>query len=164
MIKVLFVCMGNICRSPTVEGVFRSVVKARGLSKKVFIDSAGTHGYHVGDPPDSRAQAVASARGYDICALKGRQVCLQDFQNFDYILAMDLENLIHLQKMCPPEHTAKLCLLMDYARHTSEREVPDPYYGGTRGFEKVLDMAEDAAQGLADEIQGVVARKQSRGK
>lgn len=164
MIKVLFVCMGNICRSPTVEGVFRSVIAARGLNKKVFIDSAGTHDYHVGDPPDSRAQAVARARGYDICALKGRQVCMQDFQNFDYILAMDLDNLVHLQKMCPSEHTAKLSLLMDYARHANEREVPDPYYGGTRGFEKVLDMAEDAAQGLADEIQGVVARKQHRRK
>ncbi len=142
-----------------MEGVFRSVVQARGLDKKVLIDSAGTHNYHVGDPPDSRAQNVASARGYDLCSLRGRQVSAQDFKKFDYILAMDLENLVHLQKMCPPEHIAKLSLLMDYARHTAEREVPDPYYSGTKGFEKVVDMAEEAALGLLEEIQASLASK-----
>lgn len=153
MIKVLFVCMGNICRSPTAEAAFRSLVKAHGLERQIMIDSAGTHDYHVGEQPDPRAQQAGRVRGYDLCSLRGRQVTPADFRKFDYILAMDLDNLIHLQKICPTEHSAKLGLLMDYARHHKEREIPDPYFGGTKGFEKVLDMVEDAAAGLLAEIR-----------
>lgn len=148
MIKVLLVCMGNICRSPTAEGVFREQVEAAGLAKHIHIDSAGTHDYHIGDPPDGRAQAAAAKRGYDLSRLRGRQVGQHDFMEFDYILAMDMENLTRMQARCPAEHAHKIGLFLEYSKNFLEREVPDPYYGGGAGFEKVLDMVEDAGQGL----------------
>lgn len=153
MIKVLFVCMGNICRSPTAEGVFRHLVQAVGMEQEIHIDSAGTHDYHVGDTPDRRAQQAAGRRGYDLAKLRGRQVGVEDFAQFDYILAMDSDNLGNLKRICPPEHAGKVHLLMEYSKNYETREVPDPYYGGLQGFEKVLDMVEDAAEGLLREIR-----------
>jgi protein-tyrosine phosphatase len=152
-ISVLFVCAGNICRSPTAEGVFRQSVASAGLDQKVLLDSAGTHGYHVGHPPDRRAQLAAAQRGYDITGLRARQVTAQDFIEFDYILAMDLDNLSHLKQVAPAQHHGKLGLFMDYGSARQGEEVPDPYYGGAQGFELVLDMAEDAAQGLLQQIR-----------
>ncbi len=146
--KLLFVCMGNICRSPTAEGVVRVHLERAGLLDRVEIDSAGTHGYHVGNPPDRRAQEAARARGYDLSGLRARKVAGADFVRFDRILAMDRDNLTLLREACPPEHRHKLQLFLDYADNFSEDEVPDPYYGGTAGFEHVLDLVEDAARGL----------------
>lgn len=148
MIRVLFVCLGNICRSPTAEGVFRSVVKRAGLLAHIEIDSAGTHAYHVGAPPDARSQAAALRRGIDLSHLRGRRATPADFDQFEYILAMDRENLSHLRDICPPGLEDKLGLFLEYAANRNEREVPDPYYGGEHGFERVLDMIEDASEGL----------------
>lgn len=152
-VSVVFICMGNICRSPTAEAVFRHYVESAGLSEQVLIDSAGTHDYHVGDKPDSRAQRAAQQRGYDMSKLRGRQVGEDDFRRFDYVLAMDTANLAILQRIAPPDSDTRARLFLEYARHHSEREVPDPYYGGEDGFERVLDMVEDAAQGLLQEIR-----------
>jgi protein-tyrosine phosphatase len=152
MIKVLFVCMGNICRSPTAEGVFRQRVREAGLEQRIMIDSAGTHDYHIGKPPDRRAQAAAAGRGYDLSGLRGRQVEKRDFEEFDYILAMDTENLVNLNRIKPPQHKARVGLFSEYGQHSGAREVPDPYYGGDQGFEQVLDMVETAAAGLLAEI------------
>jgi len=152
-ISVLFVCMGNICRSPTAEAVFRHFVENAGMSEHILIDSAGTHDYHVGDSPDSRAQRSAQQRGYDMSGLRGRQVGEGDFNRFDYVLAMDMANLQILRSIAPPGADKKTRLFLEYARHHGEREVPDPYYGGSDGFERVLDMVEDAAQGLLEEIR-----------
>lgn len=151
-IKVLFVCMGNICRSPTAEGVFRRQVSEAGQADLVVIDSAGTHNYHIGSPPDNRAQQAALQRGYDLSGLRGRQVGARDFYEFDYILPMDRENLANLSQICPPQEQNKLKLFMEFSRGYSEREVPDPYYGGNQGFENVLNMVEDAGLGLLEEI------------
>ena len=148
MIKVLLVCMGNICRSPTAEGVFRAQVEAAGLDRQIHIDSAGTHDYHIGDTPDGRAQTAAAKRGYDLSRLRGRQVGQEDFLAYDYILAMDMDNLTRMQAQCPAKYAHKIGLFMEYSKNFLEREVPDPYYGGGAGFEKVLDMVEDAGQGL----------------
>lgn len=156
MTRVLFVCMGNICRSPTVEGVFRKQVEQAGLAHAIHIDSAGTHNYHIGESPDSRAQQAGASRGYDISSLRGRQVGKRDFDVFDYILAMDRDNLENLNRICPDEHAHKVKLFMEYAQNFSEQEVPDPYYGGMNGFERVLDMAEDASRGLLDHIRGSI--------
>ncbi len=152
-VSVLFICMGNICRSPTAEAVFRHYVENAGLSNHILIDSAGTHDYHIGDPPDSRAQRTAQQRGYDMGKLRGRQVEAGDFRRFDYVLAMDKANLAILQRITPPDSETRARLFLEYARHHAEREVPDPYYGGADGFERVLDMVEDAAQGLLAEIR-----------
>lgn len=152
MTKVLFVCMGNICRSPTAEGVFRQRVREAGLEQRITIDSAGTHDYHIGKPPDRRAQAAAAGRGYDLSGLRGRQVEKRDFDEFDYILAMDAENLANLNRIKPAKHKAQVKLFLEFARDHALREVPDPYYGGAQGFERVLDMVEDAAAGLLAEI------------
>lgn len=152
-ITVLFVCMGNICRSPTAEAVFRHYVESAGLSEHILVDSAGTHDYHIGDPPDSRTQNAARQRGYDMSDLRGRQVEAGDFQRFDYVLAMDRTNLANLQSITPPDSNTQARLFLEYSRHHAEREVPDPYYGGAEGFERVLDMIEDAAQGLLQEIR-----------
>jgi len=153
IIKVLFVCMGNICRSPTAEAVFRACVANAGLSEQILIDSAGTHDYHIGDPPDARTQHAAQQRGYDMSALRGRQVEVADFTRFDYVLAMDHANLAILQRLCPQTQRERLGLFLKYASRHDECEVPDPYYGGADGFERVLDMVEDAAEGLLGHIR-----------
>ena len=153
MIKVLFVCLGNICRSPSAEGVFRKLVEERGLGEVIDIDSAGTHAYHVGSPPDDRAQEAASRRGIDMSSLVGRRVDQGDFYLFDYVLAMDESNEFHLREMAPAEEVHKIKLFLDFAPQRSEREVPDPYYGGHSGFEYVLDLIEDASAGLLADIK-----------
>ena len=150
--RVLFVCMGNICRSPTAEGVTRALAEKKGVADGFEFDSAGTHGYHIGNPPDPRARQAAAKRGYDLSALRARQVNEFDFVRFDRILAMDLDNLSLLRKACAPELHAKLGLFLEYASHFEDKEVPDPYYGGPEGFERVLDMIEDAADGLISQF------------
>lgn len=151
-IGVLFICMGNICRSPTAEAVFRHYIEKAGLSNQVVIDSAGTHDYHIGDPPDSRSQRAAEHRGYDMSKLRGRQVEVSDFERFDFVLAMDEANLSILQRLRPDDSHNYLGLFLEFARD-GEREVPDPYYGGTDGFERVLDLVEDGAEGLLKHIR-----------
>lgn len=151
--RVLLVCMGNICRSPTAEGVLRHFIKVNKLGDKVEVDSAGTHGYHVGEPPDARTQRAAAARGYDLSQLRARKVARQDLDYFDLILAMDRSNLDALRRMADPEQQDRIRLFMDYARNFDDDEVPDPYYGLGHGFDLVLDMVEDAALGLVDEIK-----------
>ena len=152
-ISVLFVCMGNICRSPTAEAVFRRLVEDAGLSERIQIDSAGTHDYHIGSQPDKRSQYSALQRGYDMSKLRGRQVEAADFDCFDYVLAMDHNNLSILNSLCPNDKRERLGLFLEYASRHAEREVPDPYYGEGDGFERVLDMVEDAAQGLLKHVQ-----------
>jgi protein-tyrosine phosphatase len=153
MTKVLFVCMGNICRSPTAEGVFRKMVRDAGLEGSVKIDSAGTHAYHVGEPPDVRAQQAARKRGYEIGDLRARQITQDDFRDFDLILAMDWENLALLQQQCPRAYKHKLHLLMRFAGEHDAATVPDPYYGSPEGFNTVLDYVEDACQGLIEVVR-----------
>lgn len=145
--------MGNICRSPTAEAVLRTQVKHCNLSQHIQIDSAGTHDYHIDAPPDLRAQHAARQRGYDMSALRGRQVEVADFERFDYVLAMDHANLSVLQSLCPATRQERLGLFLAYASQHEEREVPDPYYGGAAGFDHVLDMVEDAATGLLAHIR-----------
>ena len=147
-IKILFVCMGNICRSPTAEGVLTNLVAQANLQTLITVDSAGTHAYHIGEAPDPRTQQAAQLRGIDLSNLKARKVIDSDFAEFDYILAMDQANLQNLQAIIPNTASARVQLFMDYAQRWQEREVPDPYYGGAQGFERVLDMVEDAAEGL----------------
>ena len=153
MVRVLFVCLGNICRSPTAEGVFRQVVRQASLADYIDIDSAGTHAYHIGDPPDRRAQAAAARRGVDLSGLRGRQATPRDIEEFDYVLAMDRENLQNLQAICPSGLETKLRLFLEFAGERVEQEVPDPYFGGESGFDRVLDMIVDAAQGLLAHIR-----------
>ena len=150
MTKVLFVCMGNICRSPTAEAVLRRLAAQRGL--ELEIDSAGTHGYHVGESPDARTQRAAAERSYDLSSLIARKVAPEDLDYFDYVLAMDRSNLDALRKLCPANRLPKLKLFMSYARQFDDDEVPDPYYGLAHDFDLVLDMIEDAAEGLLDSI------------
>lgn len=147
-VRVLFVCMGNICRSPTAEGVFRQLLAEHGLQERVEIDSAGTGSWHVGRPPDARAREAASRRGIDISALRGRQVCHADFEYFDYIVAMDRANIASLRELANPVDHQKLHLMMSFDDAFGEEEVPDPYYGGDSGFDRVLDMIESASAGL----------------
>ena len=153
MVRVLFVCLGNICRSPTAEGVFRQVVQRASLTDHIEIDSAGTHAYHIGEPPDRRAQAAAVRRGVDLSGLRGRQATRRDIEEFDYILAMDRENLCNLQAICPPGLETKPRLFLEFADQRVEKEVPDPYFGGESGFDRVLDMIDDAAHGLLEDIR-----------
>lgn len=150
--SVLFCCMGNICRSPTAEGVFRHLVRQAGLEERILIDSAGTHDYHVGSPPDRRSCHHASLRGYDLSELRARQVHRRDFERFDLVLAMDWENLELLGELCPPEHSHKLRRLMEFAPPSLGEVVADPYYGGKDGFEAVLDHVEAACRGLLDHV------------
>ncbi len=146
--KILFVCTGNICRSPTAEGVARGLATKQGVDHLFEFDSAGTHGYHVGDPPDPRTVAAAARRGYDLSPLRARRVTEFDFVRFDHVLAMDREHLELLQRACPRLHHNKLGLFLEYRQAFDEDEVPDPYYGGVQGFEQVLDLVEDAAAQL----------------
>ena len=151
---VLFVCTGNICRSPTADGVMRRMVRDAGLARGVRVDSAGTHDYHVGEAPDARAQEHARRRGYDLSGLRARQVVVEDFESFELILAMDRGHLAILRRIAPPQHRHKLRLFMEFAEGWQAEEVPDPYYGGPAGFERVLDMVEAAARGLLAELAG----------
>jgi len=152
-ISVLFVCMGNICRSPTAEGVFKYLVDNEGLSGRIHTDSAGTHAYHIGERPDVRASQAALKRGIDLSPQRARRVSEADFLEYDYVLAMDLSNYEDLATLCPPDQIQKLKLFLDFAVGLAEREVPDPYYGGTTGFERVLDLIEQAAAGLLADIR-----------
>lgn len=153
MVNVLFVCMGNICRSPMAEGIFRREIEKAGLLGKVEIDSAGTHSYHIGSPPDNRALAAIKKRGVDISGLRGRQVAPIDFDRFDYILAMDRDNLGILKRSAPAHAQDKPRLLLSFSESYRDQEVPDPYYGGARGFEENLDMIEDAVRGVIADIR-----------
>jgi protein-tyrosine phosphatase len=148
MTRVLLVCAGNICRSPTAEGVVRRLLDAEKLNGRIEVDSAGMQSYHVGEAPDRRAQRAAAQRGYDISGLRARQVGPDDFLRFDLILAMDRSCLAALQRKCPGERTAHLGLFMGYATGLDADEVPDPYYGSGDAFDRVLDMVENAAHGL----------------
>jgi protein-tyrosine phosphatase len=152
-VSVLFVCMGNICRSPTAEGVFRHLVREAQLEEHVHTDSAGTHAYHVGNPPDVRAQATAERRGIELHDLRARRVAEEDFDVFDYVLAMDQDNYQILSTICPPGYETRLRMFMEFAPHLNIPEVPDPYYGGASGFERVFDMVEEAARGLLEDIR-----------
>jgi len=156
--RVLLVCMGNICRSPTAESVLRTFIKNNNLGNIVEVDSAGTHGYHVGEAPDGRTQRAALIRGYNLSQLRARKVARQDLDYFDLILAMDKSNLDNLQRMATPEQRNKLKLFMDYSKNYDDEEVPDPYYGLGHGFDLVLDMVEDAARGLVDELNKELRR------
>jgi protein-tyrosine phosphatase len=155
--SVLLVCMGNICRSPTAEVVLRKYITNNGLGSVVEVDSAGTHGYHVGEAPDARTQRAALARGYNLSQLRARKVARQDIDYFNLILAMDKSNLDNLRRMAPPEAHDRIKLFMDYAKNFDDDEVPDPYYGLGHGFDLVLDMVEDAAQGLVEDIKKKLA-------
>lgn len=155
--RILFVCLGNICRSPTAEVVFRAVASREAPDIVLEIDSAGTAGYHVGEQPDRRTRQAAARRGYDMSALRARVVEPGDFENFDLILAMDRENLRALERRSPPQARERLRLFLDFAPETGISEVPDPYYGGANGFEDVLDLIEAASRGLVQHL-----RRQSR--
>ena len=153
MVKVLFVCMGNICRSPTAHGVFRHLVEHNQLTDHIEIDSAGTHAYHVGNPPDSRSAATALERGIDLSDLRARQVTVDDFATYDYVIAMDRENHGNLMRLCPENYRERIHMFMDFTDDWSNAEVPDPYYGGASGFDRVFDMVESASVGLLAQIQ-----------
>lgn len=153
MIKVLFVCLGNICRSPTAHGVFQHLVLESGLEDRIFIDSAGTGDWHIGRGPDDRAAAAALGRGYDLSELVARQVSAADFEEFHYVLAMDRQNLRDLESMKPSDYDGHLGLFLKFAQSWDVDEVPDPYYGGAEGFQTVLDMVEEASRGLLQHIR-----------
>lgn len=156
MVGVLFVCMGNICRSPMAEGVFRHLALASGLSESprtgIVIDSAGTSGYHVGDPPDRRGQRVARGYGIDLSGLRSRRVESHDFEDFDMVLAMDEDNLALLRERCPPDHHDRIELFLDYAPDVPFSELPDPYYGDESDFERCYSLVEQAAKGLLEKV------------
>lgn len=150
--KVLFVCMGNICRSPTAHGVFRKLVQDEGYADVIEIDSAGTLAYHVGEPPDSRAANTAFGRGINIDDLRARKIRPSDYSEFDYILAMDMDNYDIMASQCPDKYRDKLHLFLNFAANISAKEVPDPYYGGPGGFDQVFDMVESGSRGLLEDI------------
>ena len=154
-IKVLFVCMGNICRSPTAEGVFRHKVEQANLQNQIFIDSAGTIAYHEGDPPDPRAQNAAIKRNIDLSQQRARRVSSEDFLNFDFVVAMDESNKQDLLDICPEGYEDRVHLLLDFS-DSDESEVPDPYYGQNKGFEIVLNIVEEASQGLLQHISSKI--------
>ncbi len=153
MINVLFVCLGNICRSPTAEAVFRDLVRQSGLSDEISVDSAGTADFHLGKPPDPRAHATARRRGVAMDELRARQVEPEDFHRFDYIVAMDTSILDHLTARRPPESRARLALLLDFAPTTGRGDVPDPYHETDDAFEHVFKLVETGARGLFNHIR-----------
>lgn len=157
-VRVLMVCMGNICRSPTAEAVLRHKLHAAGLGDTVSVDSAGTHAWHAGSPPDQRSATHAARRGYSLAGLRAREVVDADFDQFDLILAMDWDNLALAQDLCPPAHLAKVKRLTEFCMRLSSPVVPDPYYGGAQGFSEVLDLVEDACEGLLQHVQRQLAR------
>ena len=152
-ISVLFVCMGNICRSPSAQGVFERLVEQHKLADLIEIDSAGTHAYHIGERPDERASAAALQRGVDLSSQQARRVSPDDFDRFDYVLAMDRDNYEILAASCPLKLRSRLRLFLEFAPDLLTREVPDPYYGGPSGFERVLDLIEEASEGLLADIR-----------
>ena len=151
--RVLFVCMGNICRSPTAEGVFRKLLAERAPELDVQVDSAGTHAYHIGHPPDLRAQRAAALRGVDLSTQRARRVTEQDFEHFELLLAMDELNRAALLEICPVEYRGRVRLLLEFAPQVGRIEVPDPYYGASNGFEQVLDLVEEAAVGVLEHLR-----------
>jgi protein-tyrosine phosphatase len=153
VVRVLFVCYGNICRSPTAAGVFRKLLEERGMSERIEIDSAGTHAHNIGCPPDPCAREAARRRGIDIGCRRGRQATAEDIRRFDYILAMDRNNYENLLHICPEGDERKIRLFLEFAPNRTEREVPDPYGGDARDFDRVLDMIEEAAVGLIEDIR-----------
>lgn len=152
-LSILMVCMGNICRSPTAEGVLRHKLRQAGLQQRVRVDSAGTIASHAGEPPDPRSQSHALRRGYQLADLRARQVQAADFERFDWLLAMDQDNLAYLRSACPEPHQAKLKCLLEFAPHLGRSEVPDPYYGGPAGFDAVLDLIEAACDALVQQVR-----------
>ncbi|MGH7005140.1 MAG: low molecular weight protein-tyrosine-phosphatase [Alphaproteobacteria bacterium] len=156
--KVLFVCTGNICRSPTAEAVFRAMAARRGWGERAFADSAGTHGYHIGDPPDPRSSDAATRRGYPMTGMFARKVSASDFKAFDLVVAMDQGHFQILKRLAPADAQEKLRLFMDLVREAKSRDVPDPYYGGPHGFEDVLDIVEAGVTALLDEIAAKMAK------
>lgn len=153
MVKVLFVCTGNICRSPTADGVFRALVAAEGLAGRIEVDSAGTHAYHVGEPPDRRSTEAARKRGYELKDLRARALKKSDFAEFDLLLAMDRGHLDIMRRACPPDLQDRLVLFLSFAPQLGLQDVPDPYYGAGDGFERVLDMIEAGSVGLMAHIR-----------
>ena len=151
-VSILFVCTGNICRSPTAEAIFRKLAADAGMSEAILAESAGTHGYHIGEPPDPRAQGAAALRGYDLSGLRARRVERSDLQRFDLIIAMDRGHFAKLSDLAQPSAAHKLKLMMSYASAFQDKDVPDPYYGGPQDFERALDMLEDAARGLLESL------------
>jgi protein-tyrosine phosphatase len=157
--SVLFVCMGNICRSPTVEGVFRRAVESELTEFTIEVDSAGTHAYHVGEAPDPRARRAAERRGIDLSTLRARRISADDFTRFDLVLGMDPHNMVVMEEVCPPEFRDRVRLLLEFAPEVEREDVPDPYYGGSNGFEYVLDLAEQASAGLVTHIRQSLTRR-----
>lgn len=162
--RILFVCMGNICRSPSAEAVFRNVVRTRAPDIGVEVESAGTHDYHVGEAPDRRAAAAALRRGVNMAGMRARMVNAADFEHFDLVLAMDEENVAELRRRAPAAYHERIRLLMEYAPQAHSRVVPDPYYGGAEGFEEVLDLLEQAAEGVLQEVLRRTAAHGPRGQ
>lgn len=150
--KILFVCTGNICRSPTAEGVFRALLREEGIAERFEVDSAGTTGYHVGNPPDPRTQAAAQRRGYDLSDQRARQLSARDCAYYDYLIVMDSDNYERVRGLCAA-HTQKVRRFLEFAPEADVRDVPDPYYGGERGFERVLELIEIASRGLLTDLQ-----------
>ena len=152
-VNVLFVCLGNICRSPTAAAVMEGMLNERGLSDRVFVDSAGTAAYHSGNAPDPRSQDAGRRRGYDLSRQRARQATRADFETFDYVIAMDRDNYAELASMCPPGREDRLSMLMQFAPELGEDDVPDPYYGGRAGFDHVIDLVEAAVKGLLEDVE-----------
>ncbi|MGM0594881.1 MAG: low molecular weight protein-tyrosine-phosphatase [Pseudomonadota bacterium] len=152
-VKVLMVCMGNICRSPLAHGLFEHQVREAGLEGRIVVDSAGTHAYHVGEAPDPRSQETAMRHGLDLSRQRARRVTLEDFEAYDYVLAMDRDNYAILIDSAPEQHHGKIRMFLEFAPERPEKEVPDPYYGGPDGFDRVYDMVEAAASGLLEAIR-----------
>lgn len=161
-ISVLFVCLGNICRSPTAHGVFETMVLQAGLQDRIHIDSCGTGDWHIGHSPDERSASTALTRGYDLSHLRSRQIHSSDFQRFDYILVMDNKNLSDVKALCPADYAGQIELFLNYANnYSSTVEVPDPYYGGASGFDHVIDLVEDASQSLLNTLQASLINTQT---
>lgn len=160
--RLTFVCMGNICRSPTADGVMRHKVATRLWQHWIEVDSAGTHAHHVGEAPDRRSQQHAQRRGYDLSMLRARQLVAQDFETSDLVLVMDWDNLALAEQLCPPTQRHKLKRLTEFCTRHDSPVVPDPYYGGVQGFEQVLDLVEDACEGLLTHIAGLQKKQASR--
>jgi protein-tyrosine phosphatase len=157
--RILFVCMGNICRSPTAEGVFRYIAGQEAPDLVLHVESAGTHAYHLGEPPDPRAQRAAERRGVSLAEIRARRVVAEDFGRFDRIVAMDQFNVALLQEQCPVDLRERISLFLEYAPQVGRLDVPDPYYGGSNGFELVLDLVEEASRGLLNELRAGAANR-----